>query len=87
LPALLVLNQHLQQGGQPSPIDRYNGARWAARAVDFLDEQGANPFGLTTNTIGCSLISRSLFGAFFGCISSAQPGALPGTIGAEQAAI
>jgi len=35
--------QHLQQGGQPSPIDRYNGARWAARAVDFLDDQGANP--------------------------------------------
>ena len=32
--------QHLQQGGVPSPLDRYNGARWAAISVDYLERIG-----------------------------------------------
>ena len=38
--AILARPQHLQLGGVPSPLDRYNGARWAAMAVDFLEQAG-----------------------------------------------
>ena len=31
----------MQQGGLPSPLDRYNGARWAAKAVEYFERQGA----------------------------------------------
>jgi 6-phosphofructokinase 1 len=34
---------HLQQGGDPSPFDRIQASRLAARCIDFLVEQAEQP--------------------------------------------
>ena len=34
---------HVQQGGDPSPFDRIQATRFAARCIDFLIEQAQSP--------------------------------------------
>jgi 6-phosphofructokinase 1 len=34
---------HLQQGGDPSPFDRIQGTRFAAKCLDFLIKEASNP--------------------------------------------
>ncbi len=56
---------HVQQGGDPSPFDRIQATRFAARCIDFLIEQAQSPepagafIGLEAGGIDAALAGRN----------------------------